>query len=211
MPLGAHVIAPGGRRDFHGGPMLLPLWSHVISPGPLLLLPSIFPRVRVFSNESALCIRWPKYWSFSFSIIPSKEIPGLISFRMPGAITWAPRENHVGPHGQSRGPPGEITRAPRGNHVGPQGQSSGPPGEITWAPRSNHVGPHGKSPGPPGEITWAPMGNHVCPQGKSGGPPWAITWAPRGNHVGPQGQSRGINRYSYYCHCVNKATESQKS
>ena len=48
----------------------------------LLLLPSIFPSIRVFSNESALHMRWPKYWSFSFSIIPSKEIPGLISFRM---------------------------------------------------------------------------------------------------------------------------------
>ena len=49
---------------------------------PLLLLPSIFPSIRVFSNESALCIRWPKCWSFSFSINPSKEHPGLISFRM---------------------------------------------------------------------------------------------------------------------------------
>ena len=49
---------------------------------PLLLLPSIFPSIRVFSNESAFCIRWPKYWSFSFSISPSKEHPGLISFRM---------------------------------------------------------------------------------------------------------------------------------
>ena len=49
---------------------------------PLLLLPSIFPSIRVFSNESALLIRWPKYWSFSFNIIPSKEHPGLISFRM---------------------------------------------------------------------------------------------------------------------------------
>ena len=49
---------------------------------PLLLLPSIFPRIRVFFNESVLSIRWPKYWSFSFSIIPSKEHPGLISFRM---------------------------------------------------------------------------------------------------------------------------------
>ena len=48
----------------------------------LLFLPSIFPRIRVFSNESALCIRWPKYWSFSFSISPSSEHPGLISFRM---------------------------------------------------------------------------------------------------------------------------------
>ena len=56
--------------------------NHLILCCPLLLLPSIFPIIRVFSNESALHIRWPKYWSFSFSIIPSKEIPGLISFRM---------------------------------------------------------------------------------------------------------------------------------
>ena len=49
---------------------------------PLLLLPPILPSIKVFSNESALHMRWPKYWSFSFSIIPSKEIPGLISFRM---------------------------------------------------------------------------------------------------------------------------------
>ena len=49
---------------------------------PLLFLPSIFPNIRVFSNESALCIRWPKYWSFSFNISPSNEHPGLISFRM---------------------------------------------------------------------------------------------------------------------------------
>ena len=49
---------------------------------PLLLLPPITPSIRVFSNESTLRMRWPKYWSFSFSIVPSKEIPGLISFRM---------------------------------------------------------------------------------------------------------------------------------
>ena len=55
---------------------------HLILCRPLLLLPPIPPSIRVFSNESALRIRWPKYWSFSFSIIPSKEIPGLISFRM---------------------------------------------------------------------------------------------------------------------------------
>ena len=55
--------------------------NHLILCHPLLLLSSIFPNIRVFSNESALCVRWPKYWSFSFSIIPSKEIPGLI-FRM---------------------------------------------------------------------------------------------------------------------------------
>uniref|UniRef100_A0AC11DNX7 Uncharacterized protein n=1 Tax=Ovis aries TaxID=9940 RepID=A0AC11DNX7_SHEEP len=56
--------------------------SHLILCRPLLLLPPIPPRIRVFSSESALCMRWPKYWSFSFNIIPSKEIPGLLSFRM---------------------------------------------------------------------------------------------------------------------------------
>ena len=55
--------------------------SHLILSRPLLL-PTIPPSIKVFSNESTLCMRWPKYWSFSFSIIPSKEIPGLISFRM---------------------------------------------------------------------------------------------------------------------------------
>ena len=56
--------------------------NHLILCRPLLLLPSIFPSIRVFSNESALHIRWPKYWSFSFNISPSNEHPGLISFRM---------------------------------------------------------------------------------------------------------------------------------
>ena len=56
--------------------------SHLILCRPLLLLPSIFPSIRVFSNESALRIRWPKYWNFSFNISPSNEQPGLISFRM---------------------------------------------------------------------------------------------------------------------------------
>ena len=56
--------------------------NHLIHCRPLLFLPSIFPSIRVFSNESALHIRWPKDWSFSFSISPSKEHPGLISFRM---------------------------------------------------------------------------------------------------------------------------------
>ena len=56
--------------------------SHLILCRPLLLLPPIPPSIRVLSNESTLCMRWPKYWSFSFSIIPSKEMPGLISFRM---------------------------------------------------------------------------------------------------------------------------------
>ena len=56
--------------------------SHLILCRPLLLLPSIPPSIRVFSKESTLQMRWSKYWSFSFSIIPSKEVPGLISFRM---------------------------------------------------------------------------------------------------------------------------------
>ena len=56
--------------------------NHLILCHPTLLLPSIFPSIRVFSNESALCIRWPKYWSFSFSISSSKEYSELISFRI---------------------------------------------------------------------------------------------------------------------------------
>ena len=60
------------------------LSNHLIICHPLLLLPSIFPSIRVFSTESALCSRWPKYWSFSFSISPSNEYSGLISFR----INW---------------------------------------------------------------------------------------------------------------------------
>ena len=56
--------------------------NHLILCRPLLLLPSIFPSIKVFSSESALCIRWTKYWNFSFNISPSNEHPGLISFRM---------------------------------------------------------------------------------------------------------------------------------
>ena len=74
----------------HQIPELSQTWSiesvmpsnHLILCRPLLLLPSIFSIIRVFSNKSVLQLRWPKYWSFHFSIIPSKEIPGLISFRM---------------------------------------------------------------------------------------------------------------------------------
>ena len=56
--------------------------NHLILCRPLLLLPSLFPSIRVFSNELVLCIRWPKYWSFSFGISPSNEYSGLVSFRM---------------------------------------------------------------------------------------------------------------------------------
>ena len=61
---------------------LVMLSNHFILCHALLLMPSIFPSIRVFSSESALCIRWPKFWSFSFSISPSNEYSGLISFRM---------------------------------------------------------------------------------------------------------------------------------
>ena len=67
--------------------------NHLILCCPLLLLPSIFPSIRVFSNESALRIRWPKYWSFSFSISPSNENSGLISFRMDWLISLSPRDS----------------------------------------------------------------------------------------------------------------------
>ena len=66
--------------------------NHLIL-SPLLLPPSVFPSIRVFSVESALRIKWPKYWSFSFSIIPSKEIPGLISFRMDSLDLFAVQGN----------------------------------------------------------------------------------------------------------------------
>ena len=71
--------------------------NYVILCRPLLLLPSIFPSIRVFSNESALCIRWPKYWSFSFNISPSNEHPGLISFRMDwlAILAGLPILNHI--------------------------------------------------------------------------------------------------------------------
>ena len=66
--------------------------SHLVLCHPLLLLPPIPPSIRVFSSESTLRMRWPKYWSFSFSIIPSKEHPGLISFRMDGLISLQSKE-----------------------------------------------------------------------------------------------------------------------
>ena len=72
---------PGVHSDSTSIESVMPS-SHLILCHPLLLLPTIPPSIRVFSNESTLRMRWPKYWSFSLSIIPSKEIPGLISFRM---------------------------------------------------------------------------------------------------------------------------------
>ena len=72
---------PGVHSKFTSVESLMPS-SHVILCRPLLLLPPVSPSVRVFSSESTLCMRWPKYRSFSFSIIPAQEHPGLISFRM---------------------------------------------------------------------------------------------------------------------------------
>ena len=66
--------------------------NHLIPCCPLLLSPSIFPSIKVYSSESVLCIRWPKYWSFSFSISPSNEYSGLISFRMDWLDSLAVRE-----------------------------------------------------------------------------------------------------------------------
>ena len=78
--LPVHHPTPG----VHPNPCLLSQWCHptISSCRPLLLLPSIFPSIRVFSNKSALHIRWPKYWSFSFNISPFNEHPGLISLRI---------------------------------------------------------------------------------------------------------------------------------
>ena len=67
--------------------------NHLILCHPLLLLPSIFPSIRVFSNESALRIKWPKYWSLNFNISPSKEHRGLICFRMDWLSPWSPRDS----------------------------------------------------------------------------------------------------------------------
>ena len=76
---------PSPTPGVHPNPCPLSWWchpNHLILCHPLYLLPSIFPSIKVFSNKSALLIGWPKYWSFSFNISPSKEHPGLISFRM---------------------------------------------------------------------------------------------------------------------------------
>ena len=82
--LHARPPCPSPTPGVHPNPCPLSRWCHptMSSCHPLLLLPSIFPSIRVFSNESALHIRWPRYWSFTFSISPSNEHPGLNSFRM---------------------------------------------------------------------------------------------------------------------------------
>ena len=90
--LGSHGLQPGfpvhhqlpELAQIHVHCILMPS-NHLILHCPLLLLPSIFPSIKVFPSESVLCIRWPKYWSFSFSISPTNEYSGLISFR----IDWS--------------------------------------------------------------------------------------------------------------------------
>ena len=81
--------------------------NHLILRRPLLLPPSIFPSIRVFSNEAVLRIRWPKYWSFSFSIIPSNEYSGLISFRIDWLDLLAGESIFVGSSYQESPPPGQ--------------------------------------------------------------------------------------------------------
>ena len=80
----ARPLCPSPAPGVHSNPCPLSVmpYSHLILCHPLLLLPPIPPSIRVFSNESTLLIRWPKYWSFSFNISPSHEYPGLIPFRM---------------------------------------------------------------------------------------------------------------------------------
>ena len=79
-----HTRPPCPTPRVHSNSCALSRWCHptISSCSSLLLLPSIFPSIRIFSNESVLCIMWPKYWHFSFNISPSNEYSGLISFRM---------------------------------------------------------------------------------------------------------------------------------
>ena len=73
--------------------------NHLILCFRLLLLPSIFPNIRIFSNGSVLCVRWPEYWSFIFSISPSNEYSGLVSFRMNFKTQYSKKEDHgIWPH-----------------------------------------------------------------------------------------------------------------
>ena len=78
------------------------LYSHLILSRPLLLLPPIPPSIRVFSSESTLCMRWPKYWSFSFNVSPSNEHPGLISFRMDDVSQGVPKVKDIHDMNSSR-------------------------------------------------------------------------------------------------------------
>ena len=80
----ARLPCPSPTPRAYSNSYLSSQWCHITisSSHPLLLLCSIFPSIRIFSNESALCIKWPKYWSFNFNVSPSNEHPGLISFRM---------------------------------------------------------------------------------------------------------------------------------
>ena len=81
LPASLSITNSQSLLKFMSIELLMPVNNHILCH-PLLLPPSVFPSIRVFSNESTLHIRWPKYWGFSFSISPSNEYPGLISFRM---------------------------------------------------------------------------------------------------------------------------------
>ena len=100
--------------------------NHLILCRPLLLPPSVFPSIRVFSNELALCIMWPKYWSFSFSISPSNEYSGLISFRMDWLDLCSPRDSQD----SSLTPTYETTRPLKTNHAIFWGSLSLSPSEM---------------------------------------------------------------------------------
>ena len=84
------------------------LSNHLILCHPLLLLPSIFPSIKVFSNESSLHIRWPKYWSFSFSISPSSQCSGLISLGLTSLISLQSRDSQESSPGQFRAQPSSV-------------------------------------------------------------------------------------------------------
>ena len=100
-----------GTTEYSVNMSLRKLWelvmssNHLILCCPLLLLPSIFPSIRVFSNELALCIRWPKYWIFNFSISPFNEFSGLLSYRIDWfdllAVSWDSQESSLAPQFES--------------------------------------------------------------------------------------------------------------
>ena len=124
--------------------------NHLILCRPLLLLLSVFPSIRVFSNESVLHIRWPKYWSFSFSISLSSEHPGLISFRMDWldllAVQWA--LNSLLHHHPLLKPTPKSLRLPKNAHPGPLRPAPHPKGplDVKVFERPVHMRPSGLRP-----------------------------------------------------------------
>ena len=121
--------------------------SHLTLCRPLFFLPSVFPSIRVFSNESVLCIRWPKYWRFSFNISPSNEHPGLISFRMTlvggkGKAGWAePQKICPARVGQGARLSGWRNSESEGAEMEQRACSRAPPG----CHRRSHLGQRGRA------------------------------------------------------------------